>query len=127
MNKVNASLVTCEHCSKERAAAVTQYENGDEFTVCHCCGKVEAKRKFEALDYIVGLMRDGITSEAKIAECLTDKISEEYDWLDDVDIEQLAKLLVRELHDKAMFDYMAEAQDDAESAREFREARAGRY
>lgn len=127
MNKVNASLVTCKHCSGERAAAVTQYENGDEFTVCYCCGKVEAKRKFEALDYIIGIMRDGVTSETEIAECLNDKMSEEYDWMDGVGIEPLASLLARELHEKAMFDRVAGAQDDAEDAREFNEAKAGRY
>lgn len=127
MSKVNASLVTCEHCSEERACAVTQYENGDEFTICHCCGKVEAKRKFEALDYIIGIMRDGVTSETEIAECLTYKISEEYDWLDGVDIELLAKNLVHELYDKATFDYIGEAQEATEDEREFRESKAGRY
>ena len=127
MNKVNASLVTCEHCSEERAAAVTQYENGDEFTVCYNCGKVEAKRKFEALDYVVGLMQDGITRESEIAECLADKLSDEYYWMDDIDIEALAKLMAHELYDKAMFEHMAEAQEWAEGAREMQEAKAGRY
>lgn len=127
MSKVNASLLTCEHCSEERACAVTQYENGDEFTVCYSCGKVEAKRKFEALDYVVSLMQDGITRQSELAECLTDKLSDEYYWMDNADNEALAKLMTRELYDKAMFEHIAKVQEQAEDAREFNEAKAGRY
>lgn len=127
MNKVNARLTTCENCSEKRSLAVTQYENGEEFAVCYNCGKVEAKRKFEALDYIVGLMRDGITREAEVAECLTDKLSDEYYWMEDVDIEALAKLMTQELYDKALFEFQMEAEDQAEAEREFQEVKAGRY
>lgn len=127
MNKVNARLTTCEHCSEERARAVSQYGNGDEFAVCYECGKVVAKRTFDALDFIVSLMHEGITKETEIVECLIDKLSDEYYWLDSIEVETLAGLMVRGLYDKANFEYMAEAQDQAEEAREFREAMVGRY
>lgn len=127
MNKVNARLTTCEQCSKDRSLAVSQYENGDEFAVCYGCGKVIAKHRFDAQDYILDLMRDGITGESEIADNLANKLHDEYACLGGADVDSLAKLMTRELYDKAMFECQAEARDQEEESREFREAMAGRY
>lgn len=127
MNRINARLMTCEHCRKERELAVTQHENGDEFAICYRCGSVTAKHHFDAREYILDLMRDGIKHESLIVDQLTDRLTEEYSWMEHEDLEPMAKLMVHELSPELQFECIAEAQDEAEAMREFSEARAGRY
>lgn len=126
MEITNGHVTTCPHCN-HHDWAVTQDNAGKEFAVCYHCGAVEAKQKFDALRYLTNLMHDGVEKPDELVEVLNDKIGDVYYWLDGVDVELLAKMLMQTLYDEAKFTAMAENQEAYEMEAERREAIVGAY
>lgn len=113
----NFTMVHCDRCHTD-GLYITQDDQGRELAICHHCGAVEARRNFNALDYIVGLIHDDITKEDDIAEILADKLGDEYYWLEFMDVELIAKLLVKEFYDEAMFQAKSEDTEVADYCQE---------
>lgn len=118
----NFTMLPCRHCHTDNLY-FTQDDSGCDFSVCHHCGYIEARRSFNALDYIVQLIHDDITKENEIVEILTDKLSDEYDWLEFLDVELMAKLLVKELYDEARLTAEAEDNEITDYLREVQNSR----
>lgn len=127
MNKrIIINTHTCEHCG-----CFDQIRSSDsaerELRVCHCCGRISLVNQFDAKEFLVGLIHEDITRESVLTELLTEKLAEVYSNLDFLDVDHLAKLLMRELYDEATFIVRAEDDEAVEYCRERAEAMIGAY
>lgn len=109
MRRTNGYITTCPHCGAQDMA-VTQDEEANQFGVCYHCGAVKALHSFNAKQFLVEKMRARIRDRATLVDELEDRISDEYYWLDGVDIKCLAKVMVGELYDKVCFEVVVKEQ-----------------
>lgn len=117
--------VECPRCHSINSL-LTQ-EDCKEFKVCYHCGYVETDTKFDVTEFLVELAHNGINRDGEMAEVLTDEIHDRFDWLDFLDAELLAKMMVKSLAEAARFRAEAEDQEAAEFYHEKLEAAMGTY
>lgn len=123
---VTINTRTCEHCGWREQTRISDSEER-EFRVCHHCGKVSLINQFDAKECLVELIHEGITDKKALVEQLEYELDERYGKIDFVSSELLAKLLVRELYDEAIFTAEAENEETTEYCREREEAMMGVY
>ncbi len=126
MKKVIAHKMQCKKCGAYDVYSSTDSED-KEFSVCYHCGNTMLNKKFDAKEYLCQLMHEGIEDEEELAESLSETLGTEYGWLDFIDVELLAKLLVQNLYEEAKFIVWAEDEDAHEYERERQEAMMGVY
>lgn len=117
--------VECPRCHSTNSL-LTQ-DDCKEFKVCYHCGYIEADTGFDVTEFLVELIHDGINRDREMAEVLTDEIRDRFDWLEFVDAELLAKMMVESLGDDARFRAEAEDEEAQEFYREKLEASMGMY
>lgn len=123
---INAYEGTCKNCHNYGKLA-TVNEDSTELSVCYRCGEIILKQTFDSRAYIKELLESGMDGADAVAEVLTDKLYETYDWMEDVDVEALAGLLVKSLYDDVAFEVKAEAQEATDFIREREALRIGAW
>lgn len=127
MDKViNVYMGVCENC-EHRDQANSIYDDKSHVQVCYSCGQIKFSKDFNARDYIKELIEEGAEKLVEVEEVLTDRLSEVYDFLDFVNVEQLAKMLAAELFDDVMQEVMEERAEANEYYFERQEAMMGAY
>lgn len=121
----NVKVYQCECPKCHSTNSFISEKESEGFKVCYQCGHVELDTEFEVTDFLVDLVHYGINRDSEMEEVLTDKLAEEYSWLEFIDAELLAKLMVNNLADVARFRAEAEDQEAAEFYHEKLEAAIG--
>ncbi len=115
---------TCNNCHNY-GRITTLNKHDTELSVCYHCGNIIHKQAFDSRAYINDLVEDGIDDEWEIVNILTEKLCEVYECLDEIDVDALAGLLVKNLYDEIKFEVEAEAADNTERIHEREAARIG--
>lgn len=124
MNK-KVYQVECPKCHS--ANSLLTQQDCEEFRVCYNCGHVEANTKFDAMEFLVETVHNGITEDERMTENLIEELSDRFEWLTFKDAELLAGIMVNNYADNARFQAEAEDQEATEFYLEREEAAMGMY
>lgn len=120
----------CQNCNEE-ATSNHMDQDGSVVTICSHCGAVRFQQDLDIRRFMIDAIHEGVEGKDAMLEVLLDHLEMKMSWMEVDDLDSLAKILVDEQYDNAVFDAMAEDQEATEICQEreqaLADAQAGRW